>query len=270
MARIEAALNDIGVLDHLATQDSPVHRLDPRAKVIVTLAFLAVTVSYGKYEVSALTPLAVFPVALLALGNVPVGLLCRYLLLASPFAVLVGLFNPLLDREVAMRFGDVGISGGWISFASIICRFLLTVSAAFVLIATTGFNTICTAVERLGAPRLLVTQFLLLYRYLFLLSHESGRMKRAYSLRALSDGGIPIRVWSSLTGHLLLRAYDRGQRIHSAMRCRGFDGEMPVLREVRFTLADVLFVLGWLAFFALARLGDLPQRIGEQLLRWTS
>jgi cobalt/nickel transport system permease protein len=68
----------------------------------------------------------------------------------------------------------------------------------------------------------------------------------------------------------LLRAYDRGQRIHSAMRCRGFSGEMPVLRVLRFTLADVLFVLGWLAFFALARLGDLPQRIGEQLLRWTS
>jgi cobalt/nickel transport system permease protein len=270
MARLEAALSDIGLLDRLALQDSPIHRLDPRGKVVVTIAFLAVTVSYGKYELPDLTPLALFPIALLALGRVPVRVLCRYVLLASPFAILLGLFNPLLDREIVMRCGDTEISGGWVSFASILLRFILTVSAAFILIATTGFNTICTALEHLGAPRLLVAQFLLLYRYLFLLSQEAGRMKRAHSLRALTDGGIPIRVWSSLTGHLLLRAYDRGHRIHSAMLCRGFTGEMPTLRALHFTWSDAIFVIGWLAFFALARFGDLPQRIGDLLLRWTS
>lgn len=270
MARLEAALSDIGLLDRLALQESPIHRLDPRAKVLTTVAFLAVAVSYGKYEVHALTPLVIFPVALLALGRVPLRMLCRYLLLACPFALLVGIFNPIFDREIVMRCGGADISGGWISFVSILFRFVLTVSAAFILIATTGFNTICTALERLGAPRLLVTQFLLLYRYLFLLTHEAGRMKRAHSLRATTGSGIPIRVWSSLTGHLLLRAHDRGQRIHSAMLCRGFDGEVPVLRAMRFTFADTLFVIGWLAYFAVARFGGLPERIGELLMRWTA
>lgn len=270
MARLEAALNEVGVLDRLAGQDSPVHRLDPRAKIVVTLAFLITVVSYAKYEVSALTPLAVFPIAIVGAGKVPLGLLCRYLLLACPFAIMVGAFNPLFDRQILVQWGALEVSGGWLSFVSILFRFVLTVSAALVLIATTGFNTVCAAAEQLGAPRLLATQCLLLYRYLFLLSQEAGRMSRAHALRALAGRGISIRVWGSLTGHLLLRAYARGQRIHSAMLCRGFTGDMPMLRALRFRFVDVLFVVGWLSFFALARFGDLPQRIGDLLTRGTA
>ncbi|MFH0937660.1 MAG: cobalt ECF transporter T component CbiQ [Planctomycetota bacterium] len=270
MLRIEAALNDIGVLDCLARQDSPIHRLDPRAKVLVILVFLVTAVSYGKYEVAALTPLFIFPVVLLAVGKVPVGVLVRYILLACPFAIFVGIFNPLLDHQNMIRFGTIDISGGWVSFASIIFRFVLTVSAAMILIATTGFNTICMALERLGVPRLMVTQFLLLYRYLFLLSQEAGRMTRAYSLRAVAGRGLPIRIWGSLVGHLLLRAYNRGQRIHCAMLCRGFTGDMPARQTLQFTAVDAIFIIGWLAFFALARFGDLPQRIGDLLMSLTS
>lgn len=270
MARIEAALDDIGTLDRLARRASPVHRLDPRAKVFVTLVYLLTIVSFGKYEVSALTPLAFYPVVLLTSGGIPVQVLLRYLLLACPFAIFVGMFNPILDRAIMIQWGGTGIAGGWISFASILFRFVLTVSAALLLIATTGFNSICTALERMGAPRILITQFLLLYRYLFLLAQEAGRMTRAHSLRALAGKGMPIRVWSSLAGHLLLRSYDRGQRIHSAMLCRGFSGEMPMVRSLRFSFTDVLFVVGWWAFFAVARFGDLPQRIGDLLLRTSS
>ena len=90
---------------------------------------------------------------MIALGDLPVRYIVRKIALVLPFAFLVGMFNPVFDREVLVRLGPLGISGGWISCASIIVRAILTVGAALILVAVTGFPAICRALERLGMPR---------------------------------------------------------------------------------------------------------------------
>ncbi|MBF0246328.1 MAG: cobalt ECF transporter T component CbiQ, partial [Planctomycetes bacterium] len=105
-------------------------------------------------------------------------------------------------------------------------------------------------------------------RYIFLLAREASRMARAYALRALAPRRMDMRAWVSLVGHLLLRAYDRGERVHSAMLCRGFSGELPVARPSRFAIRDAFFVAVCLSFFALVRFGHVPQQLGDLLLRW--
>ena len=67
------------------------------------------------------------------------------------------------------------VSGGWLSFLSILIKFVLTVSTAFLLIAVTSFPGICEALERLKLPKVFVIQLLFLYRYLFVLLEESPR-----------------------------------------------------------------------------------------------
>lgn len=59
----------IGRMDELGRLDTPMHRVDARAKAIVTLAFIAVTMSFPPYALSALTPLLVYPVATLMVGR---------------------------------------------------------------------------------------------------------------------------------------------------------------------------------------------------------
>jgi cobalt/nickel transport system permease protein len=142
-------------------------------------------------------------------------------------------------------------------------RFVLTVSAALILIATTGFNAVCLALEKMGTPRSFVVQLLFLYRYIFVLTDEASRMVRARSLRAFGGNGMGIRVFSSMIGHLLLRTMDRAQRIHLAMLCRGFDGEIRIARPLEFTGRDALFCLGWCGLFVLMRLYNLPELIGN-------
>ena len=265
MAGIEAVIRDVHVLDRLAATESPVHRLDARAKVGVTAAFLITVVSFPKYEIAELMPLCLYPAVLMAAGRVPGRVLAQYLLLASPLALLVGAFNPILDREIAGHLGPVAISGGWLSLLSIVARFLLTVNAALVLLACTGYVSVCAALGRLGAPRLLVTQFLLLYRFIFVLSEEAARMARAHALRSCSARPAGLRVWGSLAGHLLLRAYDRGLRLHTAMLCRGFDGTLPARRSFHWSWADTGFLAAWCGFFFLVRFGHCAERLG----RWT-
>ena len=157
MGRLESHFYDIGYLDTLAAQDTALHRLDPRAKLITTLVFIGLVVSFGKYEISALIPFVFYPAYLLAAGNLPPGYIFRKILLVSPFAILVGIFNPFLDHSAALELGSVTVTGGWVSFASILLRFSLTVGAAMTLIAVTGFNAVCMALESLGAPRFFAT-----------------------------------------------------------------------------------------------------------------
>ncbi len=266
MARIHAAVSELGALDDLASLDSPVHRLDPRAKVLVTAAFLVTAVSFPKCEIAELMPLCLYPVVLLSAGRVPLQMLARTLLLASPFAVMAGMFNPLLDREIAARWGALEVTGGWLSFFSILIRFALTASAALILLACTGYASVCAALGRLGAPRVLVAQFLLLYRFLFLLAGEAARMSRAHALRSGTGRRPSIREWGGLAGNLLLRAFDRGSRVHAAMLVRGFDGTLPETRPMRWTAVDTAFVGLCLAFFALARFGHPAERLGRFLL----
>lgn len=262
MASIDAALVSIGGLNDLASQDTHIHRLDPRAKLITTVLFIVTVVSFGKYEVTALLPLALYPVVLTALGNIPTGAIIRKVLIVSPFAILIGIFNPFLDRQVLIHIGGLPVSGGVISFASILLRFVLTVSAALLLIAVTGFEAVCLALERLRVPRAFVVQLLFLYRYLFVLLEEGLRIRRAYALRAGDVRGVAMRHFGSLSGQLLLRTLDRAQRIHQAMLCRGFDGRIRLKGALRAGLADVMFVLFWCLFFFLARRYNLPFLLG--------
>lgn len=265
MSRIDAALRELRSLDALAARDTPLTRLDARAKVIATLAFIVIVVSFERYAVAALLPLAAYPVVLAVLGDVPAAPLVRKLLLAAPFAVLVGAFNPLLDRAPMLAFGEIAVAAGWVSFASILVRFALTVGAALVLVAGTGMHTLCAALARLGVPQVLTAQLLFLFRYAFVLGGEAARMAAARELRS-GGRALALSAYGPLLGHLLLRSFERAQRVHLAMVARGFDGELRTLRAPRWSSRDTAFVLVGCAFFVLVRTVDLPQALGRLLL----
>jgi cobalt/nickel transport system permease protein len=237
--------------------------VDPRAKWFVTFAFLLVLTSFGRYEISRLTPLALYPICIAAVCCVPLGKLFRKIALALPFVLFVGLFNPLFDREIAYRTSLFAISGGWISFFSITLRALLAVSAAVLLAMTTPFERLCLGLEKMGFPRALVTQLQFLYRYLSLLQEEAVRMIRAHDLR--SRGNRPkIRISSaaSMIGFLLLRSLDRGTRIYRAMLVRGYDGEVRLMKPLDFAWKrDGMFALFWTMYFLTVRFINVPDRL---------
>jgi cobalt/nickel transport system permease protein len=262
VSRIGAALRDLRSLEALAGRDTAGARLDARAKVVTTLAFVAVVVSFDRYTVSAMMPLAAYPLLLAVLGEVPAAPVLRKLLLAAPFALIVGLFNPWLDRAPMLAIGNTTIAAGWVSFASILLRFVLTVGGALVLVACTGMQGLCVALGRLGVPRVFTAQLQFLFRYAFVLGAEAAQMATARTLRACGRAAT-LASYGPLVGHLLLRAFERAQRVHMAMTARGFDGEFRSLRELRWAARDTRFLCGWCAYFALVRFVDVPRWIGN-------
>jgi cobalt/nickel transport system permease protein len=264
LRHLAAASGEAGFLDGLSAMETPVHRLDPRAKVVTTLLFAATIASFEKHQVLPLLPFAFYPVTLAAAGAVPLAAIGRRLLLALPFVLLVGAFNPLLDAAPA-ALGPLVVRAGWLSFVSILLRFLLTVSAALVLVAVTGVHAICAALERLGVPRALVTQLLVLHRYLFVLADEAARMDRARSLRSFGRRGRGLSIAGPFLGTLHLRTWGRAERIHLAMLSRGFTGEFRFDRPLASGPGSLLFAAGWTLLFALFRAVDVPLAVGTLL-----
>jgi len=263
MARIETSVFDLSQLDLLSCGQTVVHRLDPRVKVLTTLFFTGIVVSFPKYEIAPLLPFALYPAVLISLGNLPPGHLMKKVLWAAPLAVLIGIFNPLLDPAILVQLGPFSLSGGWISFGAILVKFLLTVTTALCLVATTGFNAVCTALDRMGVPRSFVIQLQFLYRYIHVLTDDAARMSRARSLRSFNGRGMGMQVFASLVGQLLLRTLDRARRIHAAMLCRGFDGEIRLLRPLNLRATDIGFLAGWCGLFVFLRLYNLPRWLGH-------
>ena len=252
-------------MDLMAAGATPVHRLDPRAKVVTTTVFLLAVVSFPRHEMIRLLPYLLFPVWLAAVAGLGFGYVAKRLLVVSPFALFVAVWNPVFERTPLLAFGSWMISPGWLSFLSIMTRFVLTVSAALVLMATTGFQSVCLGMEKLGMPRALVVQLQFLYRYIFVLGEEAARLSRARSLRSFGGRGMGMKVYGQLIGSLLIRTLDRAQRVSTAMLCRGYDGEVRILRPLEFTAADALHIAGWTVFFLLMRFVDAPELLGSMI-----
>lgn len=254
---------EIGLMDQLASQDTPVHRLDPRAKLLTTLMFVATVVSFDKYAISALLPFFAYPVMLMTVGRIPAPYLLRKTLLVAPFAILIGIFNPLLDRDTFITIGTLTITGGWVSFLSILIRFVLTVEGALILLASSGIHGVCLALDKLGVPRVFTVQLLFLYRYLFVIADEGLRMVRAKTIRSFGIHDMGIKVYIHMLGYLLLRSLDRAQRVHSAMSSRGFDGHIQSMKPLKLRPVDIMFTCVWSLLFVLMRIHNISLLLGS-------
>ena len=262
MSNITSSVYKMHYMDELAASDSTIHKLHPISKLVVTLTFVVTVVSHGKYNISGLLPYIFYPAVILSMAEIPFLPIARRILWISPLVIGVGAFNPVFDRTAVSIFTGLTVSGGWISFAALLIKGGLAVCAALLLVATTGIEKIALALRMLKISRLFVLQLLLTYRYIFILMEEAGRVWSAYALRAPGQRGVHFRAWGSLTGQLLMRTVDRGQRIYQAMSLRGFNGEYNTGAVKRFSITDMAYMCGWSGFFVISLAYDLPVLIG--------
>ncbi|MBM4337929.1 MAG: cobalt ECF transporter T component CbiQ [Deltaproteobacteria bacterium] len=233
---------NLGVLDTLSYKNTLVHRLDPRTKVITTFAFIVTVVSFPKYEIAGLIPFLLFPVVIFALGDIPVWFILKKVLVVSVFAVFIGILNPLFDTHIKYHFFTLPVSGGWVSFFSILLKYFLTMCSALLLISTTSFPGICHALRKLGVPEIFISQLLFLYRYIFVLMEETLRMVRAKDLRSFGKKGQGISIFINLVGTLFVKTIERAERIYHAMLSRGFTGTIHFVLREGFGKKDFVFI----------------------------
>ena len=267
MNKMDKALHELGEMDDLAAQDSPIHRLSPLAKLLTTIAYIVTVVSFHKYDLSGMAVMLLFPVLLFQISGIPVRTCFYKLRIVLPLVMAVGLFNPFYDRAPLLTVGSLPVSGGVVSMLSLMLKGVLCLMASFLLIATTPIDSLCAALRRLHLPSMLVTLLLLTYRYVGVMTEELAVMTEAYQLRAPGQKGVHVSAWGSFLGQLLLRSMDRAQELYASMLLRGYHDHFHYADIRPFRLPDGLYLGGSILVFLLLRFVPVAALLGSLFVR---
>ena len=263
MNKIDQALTEFREMDELADQDSPVHHFPALVKLPLTVIYILTVLSFHKYDLSGLFVMILFPLFFFQLGGISVRRCLYRLRYVLPLVMAVGILNPLFDRSVLLRIGNVNISGGWISMLTLMMKGVFSLMASYLLVASSGIGRICAALRRLHVPAVLVTLLLLTYRYVTVMSEEAAVMTDAYHLRAPKQKGIEYSAWGSFLGQLLLRSMDRADEIWQAMQLRGYHGHFHYVGETPASLKDWLTGILLAGLFVFCRYWNVTALLGS-------
>lgn len=210
-------------LERYCEGDGPLHRLDARAKLVATLAFVVLVVAtpVGWWRPLAAEALVLSFVVGLS-GVPPRDLLARWL----GFLALVAFLAWMVARSHPSR-AEFGLGA---VLLTIVAKNSLAFLAMMVLVNVTPFRKLLAAMRRLGMPPVLVSTLQFMYRYLHVLADELDRMVQARRSRTFRRSGrLDWGLLTALIGVLFLRAFERGERVHCAMIARGWDGTIRSL-----------------------------------------
>ena len=236
-------------LDQYREVDSPLHRLDPRAKFIGTLAVITSVVLVPRDAWAAYGLFLLLILALLAASRVPPGYVLKRSLAVLPFVAMIAIFMPFFKEGTPVWGINLGswhidiTREGLALVGGVLCKAWLSVLALILLTATTSMTDLLKGLEKLKMPAVMVMLMSFMYRYLFVISDEASHLSIARDSRSFG-GGIRLhaRALGHMAGALFIRSYERGERIYGAMLSRGFDGHSRSLNELSFGVSDTLYV----------------------------
>lgn len=250
---IGAAPGPLGAVDPVAPPEGgPVRRADPRTRILLAAAFALVIVSLS--DLRALAAGLALAVLLMALARLPVRRTLRrmaamdgfmlFMLLTLPFTMPGAPFVEILGWPASWEGLRKGVEIGLKANAVIL--------ALMALVGSMDSVSFGYALHRLRAPEALVHLLLFTVRYLEVLGEEYQRMRTAMRCRGFRPGTSlhTYQTFGYLVGMMLVRAVERSERILAAMKCRGFDGRLPVLDRLRLGGWDLALAAPMLAALA--------------------
>jgi cobalt/nickel transport system permease protein len=222
---------------------SRVHRLDARAKLLGLAGLTVVAATSPAWP--PLACCAVLLAVVAAAARVPARVIARRALVVLPLVAVAAASLPFLHEGGGEhRLGPLTVSGAGLTvFAMAVAKAAVGTVSAVLLASTTTVPAALDGLRRLHAPPLLVAIAGVMWRYVFVLAGEAGRMRAALAARGhrprhLLHGAATGR----LAGALFLRAHARGERVHAAMAARGWRGVPVAPAGAALGRADVAFV----------------------------
>ena len=215
-------------------EHSVVHRLPAHVKVVAAFTFTVLVATAPRDHLVAFAGATLALLVAFRAARVRLRFLLPRLAVVTPF-LLGALLLPFVASgpRTDVLGVPLAVEGLWGGFG-IAVRALLGASASLLLVATTEVPDLLRGLERLRAPRLLTQIAAFMVRYLEVIVGEVGRQRRAMTARGYDPRWLwQLRPLTAGLGVLFVRSYERGERVHAAMRARGFDGTMPVLVDER-------------------------------------
>ena len=232
-------------IDNFASGDSLIHRLDPRVKTVVAVLFSVVVALADDYACLAFA--ACVAITLLLLARLSFKQVLLRLLAVNTFILFFWLFLPFTyGGEEVFSIGPLHATREGIDYALLITIKSNTIVLALIaLIATIPVITLGHALSHLRVPHKLIHLFFFTVRYLQVLHLEYDRLRDAMKIRGFRPHS-NLHTYKSLAyliGMLLIRSFDRADRIRKAMVCRGFHGKFYLLSHFELKRRDTAMLV---------------------------
>jgi cobalt/nickel transport system permease protein len=238
--------------------------IDARVKIAFIISALILNLVSGHILTSI--AIAVFCLITLLWFHIPLRLLLLRLILPIGMAIMILLTQmlligntPLVSLSMASLHINLyreGLEHGLLILSRVIAGILLILFLSL----STPVHKLLSAFRWLKVPNVLIELGLLIYRYIFVLLDEAIIMIAAQKTRlGYNNWKRSINSLFTLSALLILRSYDRAERIYQAMLVRGYDSENHLTLNERLINADyfaagifiaILFSLYFIGFIA--------------------
>ncbi len=232
-------------LEVFSEGSSPIHRLDPRVKIIVFTIFsiLCATSTGLKTPFLYLS----YSICLILLARVKLRPFLSRLFLANFFILFIWIFIPLFySGNTHYSIGPLKISKEGVMYAlSITLKCNGIIIATIALLSTSTVFSLAHALSHLKVPIKLITIFFLFYRYITVIHLEYLKIKRAVLTRGFiaRTNLHTYRTFAYIMAGLLIKSYERAEEIYRAMLCRGFKGYFPLFEHFKIRKSDIIFFI---------------------------
>jgi cobalt/nickel transport system permease protein len=235
-------------IDEYSHLNSFIHRLDPRTKLVASLAFILAVVLTPASNWRVFTIYFCMIAVMLALSKLPPLYVLKRSLVIFPFVLLIAVFIPFFkEGQVAGSYNvwlwQISITySGLFILANVVVKSWLCILALILLSSTTRLDDLLKGLRHLGIPQVMILIVSFMYRYIFVLVDEVMRLQQARDSRNFGGSRLHhLRTIGNMVGTLFIRSYERGERIYAAMLARGFDGQVRTLHKLSFRRADAYF-----------------------------
>lgn len=237
-------------IDKFAHLKSPLHSWDPRVKII-SISVLILSVVLLKDLRVAFLGLGL-AITLVFLSKIPFSFVFVHLRWVLFFIVaLFVILSLTVPGSTLVGLSFLGVSREGFELSLLISlRAISAVLLIFPMLGTTRFDLSLKALQKIKVPDKLIQLLMFTYRYIFLFLDEQKRIFTA----ATSRGWVrktnlsTLKTMGNLVGMLLVRSFDRTERIRDAMLSRGYSGRLKTLDDLTLCWKDffkgVLVVTG--------------------------
>jgi cobalt/nickel transport system permease protein len=233
------------VAEEFSSDNSPFRDLDPRVKIIVTTLFSIIVAVANRIEVLLLALL--FSACILLVSRLPLAKVLKRLLLVNGFIFLLWAFLPFTyPGKTLFSLGPLNATVEGLRYAlSITMKSNSIIVTCIALLGTTPIFTLAHALRHLHVPDKLVQLLFFSYRYIHVIYFEYARLVNAMKVRCFRPRSDlhTYKAYSHLVGMVLLKGYDRSERVYDAMLCRGFKGKFWVLDHFSLKRGDVILFI---------------------------
>jgi len=230
------------IKEKFSAGDSPLHRLDPRVKIIVALFFSVIVAVTDKY--ASLLSALLFAVVIVAVARLKTKEIISRLLVVNSFIFLLWLMLPFtFPGKNIYTLGPLNISQEGIKYALLITiKSNSIILAGIALLSTSSIFNLVHALRHLHFPDKLTQLFFFTYRYIHTIHSEYIRLNNALKIRGFKPQTNlhTYKTYAYLVGIMLVRSYDRSKRVYDAMLCRGFKGKFWTLNHFVFKKSDFI------------------------------